>query len=135
MYQIHYNKIWGRLYITIGILTGIIFITGGFTLNDWTIYGYLLASFYIIAIGYSMLKKHYVTYDFIEIRIYGHFGMLRKVYHFDGPNDILVKNNRLYCNGKKLRLNDWLVDKQDWERMKNFYSEKDEVLMQELQND
>ncbi len=125
MYQINYDKKWAIIYWVAGFGTGIIFILGGFILRDYTLPFYAISSAYLAAIGFSISKNPYCFYGLTEIKVFGHFKMERKIYRFDGPGDVKVKNNRLYINGKKLKLSAWMVDKQDWKRMLELYSPED----------
>lgn len=126
--EIKYQAIWGRLYILLGVLFGILFVSGGVILNDYTIYFNLIGSVIIIHIGYSMLNQPYVRYAENELVVYGFLGQARKHYKFDSIHSIKIKDNRLYHQNKKLKLNNWMVDKQDWKRMLAFFDPEDKLI-------
>ena len=131
MYQINYDKKWAVIYWVAGFGTGLIFLLGGIILKDPTLPLYAFSSAYLAAIGFSIHRNPYCIYGLTEIKVYGHFKMVRKVYRFDGPSDVKIHKNRLYINGKKLKLSAWMMDKQDWKRMIELYS-PDESFLNEL---
>lgn len=131
MYVLNYQKVWSSLYWIFGMSASTLFVFGGLYLGDCTLFLYLLASLYLVAIGISMSKNPYCIYGLTEIKVFGHFRKMRKIYRFDGPSDILVRNNRLYINGRKLRFNAWFINEEEWKRMIIFYS-PDDILIHEL---
>lgn len=130
--EIKYRAIWGKLYILLGVLFGLLFLFGSFLLKDYTILLNLVAAFIVIYLGYSMLKRPNIKYSGKEIMVMGFMGSIRKHYWFESKSEITIRNNRLYRNNKKLKMNDWMVDKKDWNRMIAFFSGEEKVIMDEL---
>lgn len=130
--EIKYQAIWGKLYILLGVLFGLLFVFGAFLLKDYTILLNLAATFIVIYLGYSMLNRPNIKYNDKEIMVMGFMGSIRKHYRFESKSEITIRNNRLYQGGKKLRMNNWMVDKKDWNRMIAFFSDEGEVIMEEL---
>jgi hypothetical protein len=131
MKEIKYQANWGRLYILLGVLFGLLFVIGALILEDFTIFLNILASFMVIYIGYAMLKKPYAGYNKNEIKVFTFLGATRHHYKITADNPIQIENNRLYMGGKKLKLNSWMIDAKDWDRLKIFY-DQDASLLNEL---
>ncbi len=125
--EIKYQAIWGKLYILLGVLFGLLFIFGALILSDFSIFFNLIASIIVIYTGYSMLKRPYARYTENEIIVYTIFGSQRKKYAVNDPNSIRLSRNRLFIGNKKLRLNNWLINKKDWERMLIFFELRDSL--------
>ncbi len=131
--KIKYQAIWGKLYILLGVLFGALFIIGGVILNDPTVYLNTIASFIIIYIGISMIKKPYALYNTNEIKVYNFLGTVRHHYKFESKEEVTLKSRRFYMNENNLRINPWMIDKQDWVRMENFF-DAEGPFMNELQD-
>ena len=125
--EIRYQSLWGRLYITFSLLFGVVFILGAIVLEDITIAINLLLCIVMLIIGNTMLKKPYAVYNEKEIIQYSIYGSVRKHHCFERKEEVEIKNNHLYLNGKKLKMNNWFVRKKDWERAKRFYSGQSET--------
>lgn len=123
--EIKYQSIWGKGYILFGVLFGLLFIFCALLLNDFTIFLNVIASIIVIYIGYSMLKQPYAKYSHSEIMVYSFTGAVRKHYQFNDKNETTISGNKLYQNGQKLKLNDWMISKRDWKRMIAFYEGSD----------
>ena len=134
MNEIKFQAIWGRLYLILGILFGILFIFGAIILRDYSILLNLLAAALIIYIGNRMLLRSYALYNEHEIKVYGHVGALCKHYQFTDKKEVQIKNNSAYLKGEKLKISAWMVDKQDWKRFIDYY-DKDNAFMHELQDE
>ena len=126
--EIKYQALWGRLYFAFGIIFGLIFILGAIILDDYSILFNLLLCVMMFIIGKAMTKKPYAVYNSKEIIQYSFFGNIRKHYSFNKPDEIEIRNNHFYLNNKKLKMNNWFVDKRDWERAKQFYSGESDLL-------
>ena len=129
---VKYQTIWGICYILCGIAFAVIFVLGGYILNDPSIYLNLIAAIFIIYIGNNIRTKPYIEYDNNEIIVYNLFGTIKKRYALDVLSDLVITNKKFYLKGKKLKLNHWFIDKQDWYRFENFYN--NESLLEELKN-
>jgi len=135
MRKIKYQAIWSSLYILLGVLFGLLFIFGALLLEDLTVLFNSLAAIIVIYIGYKMRKQPYAEYNAQEIKLYSYLGTIRKRYTFQSPSAITIKSNRLYLNNEKLKINAWMVDKKDWQRMLDFYSDTNDVMLDELQDE
>lgn len=131
---VNYQLVWGRIYILFGLLFGLLFIFGALILADFTILFNLIAAFIVSYIGYAMLKRPYARYSETTLVVYGFTGAVRKQYSFTSTTDIVVKQNKLYLHGKKLKINSWIVDKADWKRLIQFF-ENDSDFIEELRDD
>jgi len=131
--QIKYQAIWGKLYILFGFLFGLLFIFSGIMLGDYSIFINVIASIILIYFGFSMKKYPYAKYGNEEIIIIGRFGTVRKHYLFKNKSKINVRNNKLYLEEKKLRVNPWMINKKDWRRMMEFY-DPERVMLDELKD-
>ncbi len=131
--EIKYQTNWARLYILLGILFGLMFIFGGLLLKDYTVFFNLIAAFIVIYIGWGMLKRPYAIYNNTELIVYGLTSAVRKHYQFKTAQEVEIHKNRLYLNGKKLKINGWIVAKADWQRMLRFFG--DDAPFNELQDD
>jgi hypothetical protein len=131
---VNYKSIYGRFLIVIGIVFTAIFILGFIADIDNSIYYTLLGGIIILG-GYGMLKGHYAIYDEQSISTFNFGFSKRTTYEFKDKSEIQVKNNLLYCNGKKLKMNSWFISKSDWSRMLKFYSDSDDTLLSELKDD
>ncbi|WP_027420973.1 hypothetical protein [Crocinitomix catalasitica] len=127
---VRYQTIWGICYILSGIAFAIVFILGGYILADPSIYLNLIAAVIIIYIGNNIRTKPYIRYDQNEILVYNLFGSIRKRYKIENESTLTITNKKFYIAGKKLRLNHWFMDKQDWHRFESFYNR--EPLLDEL---
>ncbi len=130
--EIKYQAIWAKGYILLGVLFGLLFIFGGIILEDYTVMLNVIAAAIVIYYGYTMLKQPYAKYNDKEIKVFGFLGSVRKHYQFDNTDAIEIKENRLYLAGRKLQINSWMVDKQDWQRLLAFFNE-DEAFLNELE--
>lgn len=133
MKEIKYQAIWGRLYLLFAILFGLIFIIASYLLDDYSNLFNLIGALVIGYIGYSMLKRPYLRYSKNAIIVYNYIGSIRKSYQFVHLEDIKLKSNRLYLNGEKLKINDWMVRKADWNRFINYYDQSNSII-NELQD-
>jgi hypothetical protein len=129
--QIKYQASWARLYLLAGFLFNLLFLFSAYILNQWNILFNLLAGVFVMAIGWGMLKYPYMRYSENEIQVFGFFGTIRKHYTFESIQEIVVKDHRLYLQGKKLQLSQWLVDKADYRRMEAYF-DPDVAYMDEL---
>lgn len=132
MNKINYQANWGKLYISLGVLFGLLFILGGLILKDFTIFLNIIAAFVVIYMGYGMLKKPSATYDVHEIIVYSVFGSVRYHYAISLTDKLRFEKDKVYLNDKKLKLNSWMIDQKDWQRFREFYDEN-LGLMSELQ--
>lgn len=131
--EIKYQAIWGKLYILLGILFGLLFVFGAWILQDFSIIFNLIASVIVIYIGYAMLNKPYATYSQTEIVVYHFLGTVRHRYTINPDDKLKARENNMFLNGKKLKLNAWMIDKKDWVRFQEFFIQ-DAQMMNELQD-
>lgn len=122
-----------RLYIVLGILFVLIFLMGFFILHDFTNIFYALSSCFLILIGFVALKNPYALFDQKELIIYNFIGKIRIKYTFSNKNEVKVKNNKLFLNGEKMKISHSFVNKEEWNRLINFYS-GDAHFIDELQD-
>jgi hypothetical protein len=132
-YSVNYNPVYGRLYILFGIIFSVIFILGIFVLKDYTILLYLLFSGFLIVIGKSALKTNYAVFSKNELILFNLFGKQRKKYSFSLKTDVISRNNHLYYKGKKIKLNNWFVKKNEWRELMEFYATEDKSIIDEIQ--
>ena len=130
--EIKYQAIWGKLYILLGVLFGLLFIFGGILLKDYSVFLNILASAIVIYLGYNMLKRPYARFGEKEIIVYGFFGSVRKHYEFENKDKIVIQGDRLYLNNVKLKINPWMIDKKDWSRLLDYFN-PGESIINELQ--
>jgi hypothetical protein len=95
---------------------------------------YILAGVFLIMLGLGMRKNPYLVYSKTKITLYGFFGNERKSYAFDSSDEIDIKNRRLYLNGKLIKANAWLVVREDWNRLLEFYKPAPDKLLNELKD-
>lgn len=131
--EIKYQPVWGKLYIFSGLLFGLLFIFGALVLVDFSLLFNLIASIIVVYIGYAMLKKPYATYTAHEIVVYSYVGSVRHRYTISQGDKWTARQNNLFLNGKKLKLNAWMIDKKDWIRFQEFFMQ-DDYLMNELKD-
>ena len=135
------NKIFirpsiARLYITFGVIFMLIFILGTLVLHDMINLLYFLASSLLIVFGIIALKSPYAIYDEKELILFNLFGKIRIKYTFSSKNSIVIKKNFLYLNGEKMKINKWFIQREEWNRMIQFYStDNNDMIFRELQDD
>ena len=135
------NKIFirpsiARLYITFGVIFMLIFILGSLVLHDMINLLYFLASSLLIVFGIIALKSPYAIYDEKELILFNLFGKIRIKYTFSSKNSIVIKKNFLYLNGEKMKINKWFIQREEWNRMIQFYStDNNDMIFRELQDD
>lgn len=136
MNKVYYKSIYGRIYAILGVIFTLVFLLGTFVLNDLAILVYVIFSGFMIYLGIRMQKQPYAEYNKKELKLYSLWGGFRKRIEYQNPTEIQVKNNQLYYKGKKIRLNDWFVNEEQWQRMMRYYSEVGEnELMDELKEE
>jgi len=122
---IRYNPIWAILYIFIGLACTFIFIFASVYLNDITISVYILASLPPIYIGIILFRTPYAKITNQSIIVYGLFGQKKQTYFFLSKSQPIYKKGRFYIvkkgEFKKLKMNKWFVNKNDWERVIEFF--------------
>ncbi len=124
MNKIMYQASWGKLYLILGVLFGLLFILGALILKDYTVLFNLIASLVVIYFGYGMLKKPYLIYSTSEIIVYSTFGTVRHTYPILESDNLIFDNERVYLNGKKLKINSWMLEKKEWRRFHQFYDDQ-----------
>ena len=122
-----------RIYIVLGVLFIFIFLMGAVVLKDFTNILLALSSVFLVVIGVIALRSPYANFNDNSLIIYNFMGKIRIQYTFNNKNDVKVKNNHLYFSGEKMKISKSFVNKEEWKRLINFYSE-DSQLMSELQD-
>ena len=122
------------MLIVLGILFTAIFILGYFIAEIGDAIYYCLMSALLIVVGFGILSGPYATYDSISIQLYNFTGKSRKEYSFTDRSEINIKGNHFYLNGKKLKMNKWFINEEEWQRMVNFYSSDADSLFTELKD-
>ena len=127
--ELWYQRIWGTVNIALGIIFSVIFILGAVVLNDPSLLFYLILTGGNIYFGWVRIKQPCVICDEAvqgsagAIRVYGIFGQLLVTYTYSHRSEIMVKENRLYQNGKKLKFNSWFTNLHQWEKIKRYYTD------------
>lgn len=123
---ITYNPVWANIYILIGVLCTIIFLIGGYTLNDFLIYSYTLIGLFPILIGFKMKMNNYAEVSSSEIKVYGLLGQLRKQYQLKPEETFQLKNNKIYIKRLnkmyKIKMNSWFINPYDWEQVLDLFN-------------
>lgn len=122
-----------RIYIVLGILFVLIFVLGAIILQDPINILYAASSTFLIIIGAVALKSPYADFDENQLIIYNFVGKIRIKYTFDDKNDVIVKNDKLYFQGEKMKISKSFVNPEEWDRLIQFYSEPD-FLINELKD-
>ena len=121
-----------KVYIVLGIAFMSIFLLGAFVLEDWTNLMFCASSSLIVYIGFSALKNPSASYNSKELIVYSLFGRIRFKYPYQSTEQVKIQNNLLYLDGKKMKLNHWFIQQEDWRRMVQFFSD-DQSMPEELQ--
>lgn len=121
-----------KVYIVFGILFMSVFLLGAFVLEDWTNLVFCASSSLIVYIGFSALKNPSASYNSKELIVYSLFGKIRFKYNYQSTDQVKIKNNLLYLDSKKLKLNHWFIQQEDWRRMMQFFSGDNEDILNEL---
>jgi hypothetical protein len=126
---IKYKLVWASAYIVVGVFCMFIFLFGTYILNDLSIIVYMLIAIGPIYIGIKMRKMPYAVITKNRIQVFGLLGQLRKDYQLAKNEHFLAINNRIYLRKNKVRLkvkmNNWFVNQQDWNRVIEFFSDND----------
>ncbi len=117
---IKYQPLLANIYILIGVFCAIIFLIGGYLLNDFLVYFYTIVALFPIYIGFKLKSNLYAKVSKNEIIVYGLLGQIRKHYTLNKNEMFIAKNNKIYLKKgnlqQKLKINNWFVDKYDWQR-------------------
>jgi len=118
---IKYNNNWINIYIVVGLFCLIIFLIGGYILNDYYIYAYSILAILPIYIGFTLKKILYAKVSPDEIIVFGLWGQIKKHYQLKPNEKFTVKNNRIYVlktdKFSKVKMNSWFVNKYDWQNV------------------
>ena len=121
-YTVWYNRIWGILRVAMGSLISLIFISGAFILNDYSLLLYLFFSLMIVYLGIVRLRKPYLIYNHTSIQVIGVYGEKYKSYNWSEKDHVEIRNKRIFVNGKKLSFNAWFTNRRQYEHMLRFFS-------------
>ena len=117
---IKYHPLLANIYILTGVFCAVIFLIGGYLLNNFLVYFYVIVALFSIYIGVKLKSNLYAKVSKNEIIVYGLLGQIRKHYALNKNEMFIVKNNKIYLiKGnlqQKLKINNWFVDKYDWQR-------------------
>lgn len=126
---IRHNLIWANIYIVVGVFCTLFFLAGAFLLNQYTTVIYAIAAIGPIVIGLKMRKSNYALVSTKQIQVFGLFGELRKDYQLGDESVFILKSNRLYIKKdnslKKVRMNNWFINRHDWERALELFETND----------
>lgn len=89
----------------------------------------------MIVVGFSIQKGPYATYSNKELRLFNFNNRERECYSFNKRSEISIINDLLYLNGKKLKINKWFLNKEEWQRMVLFFQSSETDLISELRDD
>jgi len=124
---IRYNPIWALLYIMVGVLCTVLFIFASVYLKDITLLFYCIVSLPPIYIGVILYKTPYAKITVNTITIFGLLGQVKHSYEYNSRNKPIYRKSRFYLeiNGKekKLKMNKWFVNSNDWERVIDFFND------------
>lgn len=132
--SVYYGKVYANVLIVLGILFTLLFFLGFLILEDVTSLVSCGASGLIIMTGFLMKRKPYLTYGPKEIQLYSVTGKVREGFYFNDKRAVRISNNHIFLDDKKLKANDWFLNKAEWQRMVDYYSDSSEVLMSELKD-
>ncbi|MBI3136531.1 MAG: hypothetical protein HYZ14_17785 [Bacteroidetes bacterium] len=122
IYEVWYLRIWGTFHVVVGAVFSVIFMLGAVVLNDYSFLLYLLFSGLLLYMGLVRLRKPYLVYSPNKIEVRGTYGEIYKTYTWEKADEVSVKDNRIFLNGKKLRFNAWFTNKHQYNRMIRFFS-------------
>ncbi len=126
---IKYNKIYCNLYIVVGGLSTLIFISGIIFLNDYSLFIHSILAVFLIIIGFKLRVNNYATVSKNKIVVFGLLNTERKRYELSVDEVFFFKSNRIVFerNGKliKVKMNNWFINKYDWERVQTLFSLND----------
>lgn len=129
-----YRPVYGRVLILLGVVFSAIFILGFIIADMVEALFYNILSAAMIIVGFGILKGPYIIYDDSQLILYAYGLKERERINYKNKTAIEVKNNRLYYQGKKVKINEWFIKKADWERLIRFYSGKETDLLDELKD-
>jgi hypothetical protein len=126
---IKYKQTLTNIYILIGVLCSIIFLIGGYLLNDYLILTYTLVAILPIYVGYKMKTNKYAEASISEIKVYGLLGQLRKHYQLQPQEKFVIKSNRVYIKQPnkliKVKMYSWFVNQYDWQSVLCLFGNSD----------
>ena len=135
-HEVYIRSSIARLYIVLGILCMLIFILGAIILADYMNIAYCAASSFLVVIGVKALNSPYAIFDEKQVILFNFLGKERIKYTFSSKKDVKVKNNLLYLDSKKMKINHWFLKAEEWKRLVLFYTEEnDDLIFHELQED
>lgn len=123
-HEVWYLRIWGTFHLVVGSVFSLVFIVGAAFVEDYSFLLYLLFSGLLIYMGLVRLRKPYLVYSANQIRVRGTYGENYKIYTWNKPEEIEVKNGRVFLNGNKLRFNSWFTNRHQYNRMLAFFNGK-----------
>ena len=112
MLMLHYNKLYGIIMLTCGVIVGILSLLTRDYLNlFWVLIMFVL--------GVSVLSRTYVTVEPNNITVYALLGPQKRPFPYTSPGQIKIENGSLFVDGKRLPVARWLVDASDWTLLEN----------------
>lgn len=112
--RVGYNKWVGRTLIILSVINLVLFLllvlVGEYTFKTG------VPALIMLGIGILHLRKPYFEFDGQQISVPNLLTGFRKNYVLDRPEDIEIRENRIFIRQKKISIYHWYANHNDWQQ-------------------